>query len=125
LNFRFTGLVECRRSPGFPGVTLVGRTNTGDQTHLSLVGEAPAELPARLESPQVERVDAEHCRISSGPLTLTLQVVHSYLHQDVSGAFYQAVRPRPVPFAKRVFWRLVLAGARTRIATWWLARSRA
>ncbi len=123
MHLKFTGLVECRRFSGLPGVTLVGRTDTGEQAYLSLVGGTPAELPARIESLEVELLDPEHCRISAPALSLTLRVVSSFLHRDVSGAFYQAVRPRRVPLARRIFWRLVLAAARTRVATWWLARS--
>ncbi len=38
-----------------------------------------------------------------------------HVHRDIGKAFYRAVPPRPVPFAKRMFWSLVLAlaGSRT------------
>jgi hypothetical protein len=123
LRLKFTGSVQCRQSAGVPGVTLVGRTEAGDQAYLSLIARVPPEVPAQIESPEVERVDAEHHRICAGALTFTLEAAQSYLHRDVSGAFYQALRPRPVPLARRVLWRLVLAAARTRIAAWWLGRS--
>jgi hypothetical protein len=119
----FTGSLECRRSAGCAGVTLVGRTSSGDLVHLSLLGAVPEDLPARLDAAEIERVDAQHYRISSGARAWVL-AARPFLHYDLSAAFYAAVPPRPVPPLKRLFWRLVLAAARTRPVRAWLARAR-
>jgi hypothetical protein len=121
---RFTGDVECRRSSGVQCITLVGRTESGEQVHLSLLGAADTELPPRLEAAQVEHTDADHYRVSSAGRSWTVSG-RCYVHADASQAFYAAVQPRPVPFAKRFFWRVVLAAAGTRVAQRWLARSSA
>jgi hypothetical protein len=119
----FTGNLQCRRSSAPQGVTLIGRTSAGERVHLSLLGVVPPDLPAQLEGAEVVRTSAEHYRISSGGRAWTM-TARWYLHIDLSAAFYAAVPPRSVPLGKRLFWRLVLAGARTRLAQGWLARSR-
>jgi hypothetical protein len=121
---KFTGGVECRRSFAVQCITLVGCTESGAQVHLSLLGAVDAELPPRLQAAQVEHTGADHYRISSAGGIWTLSG-RCYVHTDATEAFYAAVRPRPVPFAKRLFWRLVLAAAGTRVAQRWLVRSSA
>jgi hypothetical protein len=37
-----------------------------------------------------------------------------HLHRDLAAQFYRAIPPRPAPWAKRVFWRLVLGLAASR-----------
>jgi hypothetical protein len=121
---KFSGSVECRRSSAVQCITLVGRTEAGEQLRLSLFGVTSADLPPRLEAPEVEHNAGEHYRISSGGRIWTLSGP-CYAHWDSTAAFYAAVHPRRVPLMKRLFWRSVLAAARTRLAQWWLARSSA
>jgi hypothetical protein len=121
---KFSGSVECRRSPEVQCITLVGRTEAGEQIHLLLRGAVPADLPSHLQGAVVEHTEGARYRISSQGRLWTVSG-RCYVHTDVTAAFYAAVRPRPVPLVKRVLWRLVLAAARTRVAQWWLARSSA
>jgi hypothetical protein len=37
-----------------------------------------------------------------------------HLHREIAPQFYRAIPPRPAPWAKRVFWRMVLALAASR-----------
>jgi len=37
-----------------------------------------------------------------------------HLHRDLGAQFYRAIPPRPAPWAKRVFWRVVLSLAASR-----------
>jgi hypothetical protein len=121
---KFTGSVECRQSSGVRCITLVGRNQAGEQIHLSLLGVAAADLPARLQAAEVERAEGERYRISAEGRTWMLSG-RGFVHSDASAAFYAALRPRPVPLVKRVLWRFALAAARTRVVQWWLARSSA
>ena len=121
---KLSGTLECRPSPEVQCITLVGRTATGELLHLRVPGSTPADFPPRLEGAEVEHLGGSHYRISSAGRLWTLSG-RCYLHTDVTGAFYRAVRPRPVPLMKRLLWRLVLAAARTRVVQWWLARSNA
>ncbi len=119
---RFTGSVECRRSSGLSTLTLVGRDAAGHQVHLSLLGDCPPDLPARLDTASVDCLDASRYCIAAGDRTWTVAAPRIYLHYDLSEAFYSAVPPRPVPLAKRLFWRLVLSAAASPIGRRWLAR---
>jgi hypothetical protein len=122
VHLSFPGGLECHRYAGPAGVTLVGRTTRGDTLHLSLLGAMPEDLPARLEAAELERVDAEHYRISSNGRAWVVPA-KPFLHYDLSAAFYAALPPRRVPLRKRLFWRLLLAAARTPPIRSWLARS--
>lgn len=119
---RFAGSVECRRSGGAASITLVGRDAAGEPVHLALLAPAPADLPPRLDAASVECLEAQRYRISADGRAWTVVAPRAYLHYDVSEAFYRAVPPRPVPLAKRLFWRLVLSAAATRAGRRWLAR---
>jgi len=117
LLYNFKGRVECRRSTGPLGLTLIGRTADPGVTWLAFQGPAPAELPASLEGALVQRSGAGEYRIASGGRSWTIAAGAIHAHRDVGAAFYAAVPPRPVPAAKRLTWRIVLA-----LAGWPLGR---
>jgi hypothetical protein len=39
----------------------------------------------------------------------------AHLHREVASTFYRAIAPRLVPWKKRLFWRIVLAVAASRV----------
>ena len=107
----FRGGVSCRRDEGLLGLTLIGRTrdHPDELASLALPAAAPVGLPDVLEDAAVERVDPHTVRISSGERKWTVDARTWHLHHEVSSQFYRAVPPRTAPWAKRVFWRLILA----------------
>jgi len=123
MHLSFAGSLECRRPPGLPGVTLIGRTSEGDALLATLLGAVPDDLPPQLQNAELEQEGAAHYRISSGARAWRLSA-RLFVHHDLSAAFYRAVPPRAVPLAKRLLWRLALGAARTRLGEWWVARSR-
>jgi hypothetical protein len=113
---RFSGVVECRLDPGGPlGLTLVGRSDTSVPAQVSFLCPAPASWPASLDSPLVARADTERIVVKAGAAERVLHVRGVFVHRDVTRAFERAVPPRRAPFGKRVFWRLVLALAASRV----------
>ncbi len=119
---RFRGWISCRRDGEGPlGLILAGRTLEQPEESLTLAFscQAPEDLPDVLEEPIIERVDAEHYRISSGDRNWTVKAV-GHLHRDVTRVFYKAVPPRPVPRRKRLFWVVALALASHPASRWLL-----
>jgi hypothetical protein len=110
---RFEGPVECRLDPRGPiGLTLIGRRGN-EILHVTFVGVASGDFPARLEAPVVEPAGEHEYRIVSVGVRRTIRAQRVFLHRDVREAFCGAVPARPAPVAKRVFWRAVLALAGT------------
>jgi hypothetical protein len=107
---RFRGGVSCRREAGLLGLTLIGRTaDRPDETAtLAFTGAAPENLPEALEDAMVEQMDAGHYRIRSGQREWDVPAGSAHLHREVSNTFYRAIAPRPVPWNKRLFWRVLL-----------------
>lgn len=107
----FSGPVSCRREAGVLGLTLIGQTaeRPAELVSLAFPGGAPSGLPEVLEDVSVDSLDAHRVRISSGPKEWVVQARTWHLHGEVASAFYQAIPPRPVPWRKRLFWRLVLS----------------
>ena len=108
----FRGDVSCRRDPDSTlGLTLVGRATDHPDETVSLVfaGVAPDGLPDTIEDAAVERIGARRYRISSSQQEWTVEATAVHLHRDVATAFYRAIPPRPAPWSKRLFWRVVLA----------------
>jgi hypothetical protein len=107
---RFRGGVSCRREAGLLGLTLIGRTtDRPDETaSLAFAGVAPDNLPEALEDATVEQTDAGHYRIRSGRREWDVSAGSAHLHREVSNTFYRAIAPRPVPWKKRLFWRVLL-----------------
>lgn len=110
----FRGAVRCGR--GTHTVTLSGMTaeSPGEETMLTLSAAAPADWPEVLEDALVEQVEGTHCLIRSGMRRWPIEAEGIHLHRQIAEAFYQAIPPRPAPWRKRLFWRVVLALAASR-----------
>jgi hypothetical protein len=84
---------------------------------------APADLPAELEDAELELLADNRHRLTSGDRSWSLHgPVH--VHREVSSAFYKALPPRPVPWRKRLFWRVMLALAANPLTRRLLLRGR-
>lgn len=119
---RFWGWISCRRDGEGPlGLILVGRTQDrpDEPVQMAFACPAPADLPEALEDATVERLGARQYRISSGDRSWTVSAV-AHLHREVATAFYKALPPRPVPFRKRLFWRVLLGLAANPAGRWLL-----
>ena len=108
---RFSGWISCRRDGEGPlGLILVGRASQQqheESVQLAFSCPAPVDMPEALEDAQVEFLGEDRYRITSGDRSWTLEgPVH--VHRDVAAAFYKAIPPRPVPWQKRLFWRVML-----------------
>src|SRR5882757_4781688 len=114
---RFRGGVSCRRDDGPLGLTLIGRaTDRPDETAtLAFTASAPAGLPEALEDATVEQLDVGRYRIWTGRREWIFPARSAHLHREVSTTFYRAITPRLVPWSKRVFWRVVLTLASSRV----------
>jgi hypothetical protein len=107
---RFRGGVSCRRESGLLGLTLIGRTTERpDETAtLTFTGNAPDNLPEALEDATVEQLEVGRYRIRSGRREWIVPAGAALLHREVATTFYRAIAPRPVPWNKRLFWRVLL-----------------
>jgi hypothetical protein len=114
---RFRGGVSCRRDDGPLGLTLIGRTtdSSDEVASLAFAGTAPEGLPEALEDATVEQIDPGRYRIRSGKREWICSARAVHLHREVSSTFYRAIAPRLVPWNKRLFWRIVLALAASRM----------
>lgn len=121
----FPGPVACRRGDAVPGFTLSGETaeRPGEPTTLSFVGAAPADLPATLTAARVERAASGEYLIAAGTRSWTV-AGGLELHRDVAPAFYRALPPRPMPWARRLLLRMMLALAGSRAGLALLRRLR-
>ena len=110
----FRGRVSCRRdSEGPLGLTLIGWTvdHPDEKVLLAFSGRAPQALPEFLEGPTVDCIDEGRYRITSAPQQWIVEATAAHLHREIATSFYRAIPPRPAPWGKRLFWRLVLAMA--------------
>lgn len=114
---RFRGGVSCRRDEEPLGLTLIGRTTDrpDEVATLAFATAAPPAVPEALEDATVEQLEAGRYRIRSGTREWLLSARSVHLHREVSSTFYRAISPRRVPWNKRLFWRVVLALAASRI----------
>ena len=124
---RFRGWISCRRDGEGPlGLILVGRTcqhRREESVQLAFSSAAPVDLPEALEDARVEFLGEGRHRIVSGDRSWTLHgAVH--VHREVAAAFYKALPPRPVPWMKRLFWRVMLALAANPLGRRLLLRGR-
>jgi hypothetical protein len=112
----FRGPVRCVRSGHLPGLTLCGHTAQapGEPFMLAFSAAAPADFPDTLQDARVERLEEQRYRISSERREWLIEAPAVHLHRDITAAFYRAIPPRPVPWPKQVFWRIVLALAASR-----------
>ena len=107
---RFRGGVSCRQDEVPLGLTLIGRTidRPDEIASLAFVGRAPPDLPEALEDASVEQLADGRYRIWSGRREWIVAARSAHLHREVSTTFYRAIAPRPVPWNKKLFWRVVL-----------------
>lgn len=108
----FRGGVSCRRDPDGPlGLTLIGWTaaHPDERVTVAFSGRAPDSLPEVLEDPTVYRIDQRRYRIASTPREWIVDAGAAHVHRELATAFYRAIPPRPAPWTKRLFWRVVLA----------------
>jgi len=117
--------VRCTHTRDVPALTLAGMTvETPDEPTTLAFSSAPGELPATLQDPVVERLGDGRYRIASASGEWLLPPGPAHLHRDVGARFYRAIPPRPAPWKKRVFWRVVLALAASRAGLATLRRLR-
>jgi hypothetical protein len=112
----FRGPVLCERTHAVPGITLRGNTTEapGEPTALAFSASAPADFPGILEDALVEHLGGTQYRISERTRTWLITAAAVHLHREIATQFYRAIPPRRAPWAKRVFWRAVLALAASR-----------
>jgi hypothetical protein len=124
---RFRGWISCRRDGEGPlGLILVGRTvqhRREETVQLAFSCRAPVDLPDALEDARVEFLGDNRHRVVSGDRSWTLHGA-AHVHREVASAFYKALPPRPVPWQKRVFWRVMLALAANPLGRKLLMRGR-
>ena len=111
----FCGVVHCRRAQTVPGLTLSGNTAEAEEpTALAFNATAPAELPVTLQDAVVDHLGGADYRIGAGEREWLITSAAVHLHRGIAAQFYRAIPPRPAPWTKRVFWRVVLALAASR-----------
>jgi len=127
---RFRGWISCRRDGEGPlGLVLAGRVSQDgpggheESVQVAFSCPAPADLPAELEDAELELLGDGRHRLTSGGRSWSLQgPVH--VHREISSAFYKALPPRPVPWRKRLFWRVMLGLAANPLTRRLLLRGR-
>lgn len=117
-TIRFRGWISCRRDGEGPlGLILVGRTSQHrreEAVQIAFSCPAPPDLPEALEDARVEFLgDNRHLLTSGHGLGGTERswslLGAAHVHREVAAAFYKALPPRPVPWSKRLFWKVMLA----------------
>jgi hypothetical protein len=113
----FRGVVHCLRTAAVPGLTLSGSTAEAPEepTALAFSAAAPTDLPGTLEDAVVDDLGGTHYRIGAAGREWLIAAPVVHLHREIAAQFYRAIPPRPAPWAKRVFWRVVLALAASRV----------
>jgi len=112
----FVGAVRCVRTPPPLGLTLAGtlRGHPGEDATLAFAGVAPADCPELLRDAEVEPLEGGGFALRAAGRVWRIDAPYAHLHRCIDTAFYAALPPRPVPLAKRLLWRLVLALAASR-----------
>ncbi|HLK71677.1 MAG TPA: hypothetical protein VKT19_06950 [Steroidobacteraceae bacterium] len=112
----FRGTVRCERSSRAHTLTLSGTSaqGPGEEIALILSASTAVECPHTLEDAVVEQLTGQQYRIRSVAGEWLVEAEAAHLHREVAGAFYRAILPRPAPWRKRLFWRIVLTLAATR-----------
>ncbi len=113
----FRGAVHCERADAVPGLSLSGTTAEapGEPTTLAFSAAAPADLPGMLQDATVDHLGGAEYRIGAATHGWLISSPAVHLHRDIAAQFYRAIPPRPAPWAKRLFWRAVLALAAGRV----------
>jgi hypothetical protein len=114
---RFRGGVSCRRDDEPLGLTLLGRTTDypDEIATLAFAASSVPAMPEALEDATVEQLETGRYRVRSGKREWIIAARSAHLHREVSANFYRAITPRPVPWHKRLFWRVVLGMAASRL----------
>ncbi|MCU0761268.1 MAG: hypothetical protein MUF07_18990 [Steroidobacteraceae bacterium] len=91
---------------------------------LDFVGSLPSpRLPQRLEAVRVvPEQSAGGWRIDSAQGRFLVAPARLFVHEDVSVRAAKIIPPRPVPLARRAFWRIVFALLATPVGRRWLER---
>jgi hypothetical protein len=112
----FRGRVTCTRTAGVPVLTLSGTSAQppGGEAALAFSASAVPELPDTLQDASVEPLGGGRYRIVSAPREWLISASAAHLHREIAAQFYRAIPPRPVPWRKRLFWRVVLTLAASR-----------
>ena len=112
----FYGTVRCGRSAAAGELILSGMTaeSRGEETSLILSAAAPVECPGTIEDAVVEHLGGRQYRIRCGGHEWLVEAAAVHLHREIADTFYRAIPPRPAPWGKRLFWRVVLALAASR-----------
>jgi hypothetical protein len=126
-TIHFRGWISCRRDGEGPlGLILVGRATQHrreEAVQIAFSCPAPVDMPEALEDARLEFLGHDRYRLTSGDKSWTLDgAIH--VHREVAGAFYKAIPPRPVPWRKRVFWRVMLGLASNPLTRKLLLRGR-
>jgi hypothetical protein len=126
-TIHFRGWISCRRDGEGPlGLILVGRASQHrreEAVQIAFSCPAPLDMPEALEDARVELLGDGRHRLTSGDKSWTLAgPVH--VHREVAAAFYKAIPPRPVPWRKRLFWRVMLGLAHNPLGRKLLLRRR-
>jgi hypothetical protein len=112
----FRGPVSCTRTAGVPALTLSGNSvqPPGGEAALAFSASNVPDLPDTLHDAVVEQLGGGQYRIVSAPREWLITASAAHLHREIAAEFYRAIPPRPVPWRKRLFWRVVLALAASR-----------
>jgi len=110
----FRGTVVCRRFANVMTLAGPAADSSGDDLILSFIARNFPSLPDSLTAPVVLALDEHRYRIISLSRDWVIEATSLHVHRDVGNTFYRAIPPRPVPLAKRLFWRVVLALAGSR-----------
>jgi hypothetical protein len=62
----------------------------------------------------VDHLGGADYRIGAGQREWLISSPAVHLHRGIAAQFYRAIPPRPAPWTKRMFWRVVLALAASR-----------
>jgi hypothetical protein len=112
----FCGVVHCRHAHTVPGLILSGSTTEAPEepTALAFSATVPADLPPTLQDAVVDHLGGADYRIGAGQREWLITSPAVHLHRDLAAQFYRAIPPRPAPWTKRMFWRVVLSLAASR-----------
>ena len=112
----FRGAVRCRHAGHAPQLTLSGNAAEapGGEMTVAFSMLAPDDCPDTLAEVVVEQLGGARYRIRSGSQEWPINAAAVHLHREVAAEFYRALPPRPAPWVKRAFWRIVLALAASR-----------
>ena len=105
------------RQPGPLGLTLIGWTSDHPDERVSLAfsGRAPGNAARGAgRSDRGSYSMGGRYRIASAPREWIVEATAIHLHREIATAFYRAIPPRPAPWSRRLFLRVLLAWWRTR-----------